>query len=274
MPDRQERGRARTVESNGYTKLDEITIPEHITIRIDGRELSANAGETIIAAADRAGVYIPRLCHKEGLEPWGACRLCTVRVNGRTCSACTQPAADGEIVENDVEDLREFRKTLIEMLFVEGNHFCMFCEKSGNCELQGLAYRFGITAPRLPYQFKAREVDASHPDILIDRNRCILCARCVRASRDLDEKNVFQFVGRGSEKRIGVNSEARLSDSNADVTDQALDVCPVGALLRKRVGFAVPIGRRRYDLQPIGSEIEANDRAGAKVTGDGNGQIE
>lgn len=274
MLGRQKGKRARTVESHGSTKLDEIIMPDHITMRIDGQEISANPGETIIAAADRAGVYIPRLCHKEGLEPWGACRLCTVRVNGRPCSACTQPAVDGEIVENDVEDLRGFRKTLIEMLLVEGNHFCMFCEKSGHCELQGLAYRFGITAPRLPYQFKPREVDASHRDILIDQNRCILCARCVRASRDLDEKNVFQFVGRGRDKRIAVNSEAWLSDTDADVADQALDVCPVGALLRKRVGFAVPIGWRKYDLQVIGSEIEANHPERAQVTGAGKGQVE
>ena len=75
------------------------------------------------------------------------------------------------------------RRDVIDMLFVEGNHFCMFCEKSGNCELQALAYRFGITAPKYPFAFPQRELDASHPEIFIDRNRCILCGRCVRASR-------------------------------------------------------------------------------------------
>jgi [NiFe] hydrogenase diaphorase moiety small subunit len=87
----------------------------------------------------------------------------------------------GMIVETDSERAGRPPRLLVEMLFVEGNHFCMFCEKSGNCELQALAYRFGITAPRFPYLFPEREVDASHPDILIDRNRCILCGRCVRA---------------------------------------------------------------------------------------------
>jgi [NiFe] hydrogenase diaphorase moiety small subunit len=132
----------------------------------------------------------------------------------------------------------------------------MFCEKSGNCELQAMAYRFGITAPKYPYQFPKREVDASHPDVMVDHNRCILCARCVRASRDLDGKNVFQFVGRGAHKRVAVNAKSRLADTNLDVTDEAVNVCPVGAILKKRVGYATPVGSRLYDHEPIGSDVE------------------
>ena len=230
---------------------------DKITFTIDGKEIEATKGQTILQAADDAGIYIPRLCAHKELEPFGSCRVCTVLVNGRPQAACTQPVAPGIIVESDSEKVLNIRKKIIEMLFVEGNHFCMFCEKSGNCELQAMAYRFGIFAPTLPYMFPKRDLDMSHPDIMIERNRCILCARCVRASRDLDGKNVFQFVGRGAEKKIAVNSEAKLKDTNADVTDKALDICPVGALLKKRVGYAIPIGQRLYDKQPIGSEIES-----------------
>ena len=230
-----------------------------ITFEIDGVEVQGAPGQTIMQAADTAGIYIPRLCAFEGLPPYGSCRVCTVKVNGRFQSACTQPIAEGVIVENDTEELLEFRRNLIDMLFVEGNHFCMFCEKSGNCELQALAYRLGITAPKYPYMFPAdRNVDASHKDIFIDHNRCILCARCIRASQDLDGKNVFQFVGRGPEKRIAVNARARLVDTDLDVTDKAVEVCPVGAILRKHVGYATPVGERKYDHAPIGSDIEAN----------------
>jgi [NiFe] hydrogenase diaphorase moiety small subunit len=232
-------------------------MPETLTLTIDGVSIEAQAGQYVIEAADAAGIFIPRLCHQPGLAPFGACRLCTVLANGRPCSACTTPVTDGMVVENDIESLREFRKVTIEMLFVEGNHFCMFCEKSGNCELQALGYRFGITAPRFPYLWPQRDVDASHGDILIDHNRCILCGRCVRTSRDLDGKHVFDFVGRGNEKQIGVNAAARLAGTDADISDQAIDACPVGALLRKRVGFETPIGQRLYDVEPIGSEIEA-----------------
>ncbi|MDP8256257.1 MAG: 2Fe-2S iron-sulfur cluster-binding protein [Candidatus Alcyoniella australis] len=231
------------------------------TFTIDGVEVTATKGQTIIEAADQSGVYIPRLCYCEGLKPYGGCRICTVLINGRPQAACTQPAAPGIEVTNESAELNKHRRALIDMHFVEGNHFCMFCEKSGDCELQALAYRFGITAPQYPYMFPKRDIDATHPDIFIDRNRCVMCGRCVQASRDVDGKNVFQFVGRGSDKRVAVNSEANLADTDMAASDKAAEVCPVGALLRKRVGFAKPIGKRDYDNTPIGSDIESGKSA-------------
>ncbi len=227
-----------------------------ITLTIDGVEIKGRPGQTILEAAEEAGIYIPRLCHLKGLVPFGSCRVCTVVVNGRFQAACTTPIAEGMVVENNTESVNELRRDLIEMLLVEGNHFCMFCEKSGNCELQALAYRLQITAPKYPYLWPQREVDASHPDVFLDRNRCVLCARCVRTSRDLDGKNVFGFVGRGPQKRLAVDSENGLAETNIEAQDKALDACPVGALLRKRTAFRVPIGERLYDHKPIGSEIE------------------
>jgi len=233
--------------------MSEKTI--HITI--DGVQVEAREGDTIMAAADRAGIYIPRLCAHNELQPFGACRICTVLVNGRPQSACTTPVAEGMNIDNETDELNNHRSSLVEMLFVEGNHYCMYCEKSGNCELQALGYRFGMLHPRHEYQFPTdRDVDASHPDILIDRNRCVLCARCVRASRDLDGKHVFQFVGRGKHKRIWIDAEARLADTNIDITDRVVDVCPVGAIIKKRTAYQVPIGERLYDHEPIGSDVE------------------
>lgn len=227
-----------------------------VTLTLDGKPLEAEAGQTLLEAADAAGVYIPRLCHMPGLTPWGGCRVCTVLANGRPVAACVQPVAAGMYVESDTEELNEARRAVVEMMLVEGNHFCMVCEKSGNCELQALAYRLGIPAPTLPYGFPRRDVDASHPDILLDHNRCILCARCVRTSRDLDGKHVFGFVGRTHHRRIAVNAEAHLSDTDADVTDRAVEVCPVGALLVKRRGYRIPMGERRYDTRLIGADVQ------------------
>jgi [NiFe] hydrogenase diaphorase moiety small subunit len=229
---------------------------ETITFTIDGVKVQAVAGQTILQAADEAGVYIPRLCAQKELTPFGSCRVCTVMVDGRPQTACTYPAGEGIQVENDTETLRELRRDIIDMLFVEGNHYCMFCEASGDCELQALAYRFGITAPKYPYMFPKREIDMTHPDIFIDRDRCILCARCIRSSKELDGKNVFGFVGRGPNKRIAVNAEADLADTDAAGGDQAPQKCPVGALMRKGTGAAVPVGQRTYDKAPIGSDIE------------------
>jgi [NiFe] hydrogenase diaphorase moiety small subunit len=148
------------------------------------------------------------------------------------------------------------RRELVEMLFVEGNHFCPFCEKSGNCELQAMGYRLGMLAPQYPYFFPVRDVDASHPDLFLDRNRCILCARCVRASQELDGKHVYGFVGRGALKHVAANARAGLGGTDAAATDMASEACPVGSLMKKRVGYAIPIGQRMYDAKPIGSEIE------------------
>jgi len=229
---------------------------ETITLTIDGKEIQAAPGQTIMEAADAAGIYIPRLCTAEGLKPHGSCRVCTVLVNGRPQAACTQPVENGAVIENDTEKVQSCRRDIVDMLFVEGNHYCMFCEKCGNCELQAVAYRLGIAAPKFPYLFPDRDVDASHPDILIDRNRCILCGRCVNASRDEDGKSVFEFVGRGPEKQLAVNAEKDLRDTDADAADKAMDVCPVGALLRKRVGFPTPVGQRKFDDDPIETEID------------------
>ena len=232
-----------------------------IKFTIDGVEVTAQPGQTILEAAEAAGIYIPRLCYLKGLVPHASCRVCTVLVNGRPQSACTQPAANGIVVENNVENVMKHRRNIVEMLFVEGNHYCMFCERSGSCELQALGYRFGISTPKFPYQFPDRDVDASHPDLMLDRNRCVLCARCVRSSRDLDGKHVFGFVNRGSKKRVAVNSTGKLSDTDLKLADKAAEACPVGCIIKKRVGFAVPIGSRKYDHQPIGSDIEGTKQS-------------
>jgi [NiFe] hydrogenase diaphorase moiety small subunit len=120
-----------------------------------------------------------------------------------------------------------------------------------------MAYRLGITAPKYPYLWPQRDVDASHPEVLIDRNRCILCGRCVNASRDVDGKNVFEFVERGGRRRVAVNAEANLGETDFSAGDKAAEVCPVGAIIVKRRGYAVPVGRRKFDHRPIGSDIEA-----------------
>jgi [NiFe] hydrogenase diaphorase moiety small subunit len=226
-----------------------------IRFRIDGKECLAKPGQTILEAAKANAVYIPTLCNYEGIKPSGSCRICTVRVAGRTMAACTQPVSEGMAVENTAADLEDMRKSLIEMLFVEGNHLCPSCEKSGNCELQALAYRYQMLVPRFPYLWPVRAVDATAPLLLLDRNRCVQCLRCVRGVRAKDGRKVFASVERGPRVTIEVDKKlaARLSEEEAR---RAMDICPVGAILRKETGFAVPIGKRKYDRAPIGSDIE------------------
>ena len=175
-------------------------------ILIDEVSVPFAAGQTILEAALSAGVYIPHLCHHPEFEPHGSCKVCTVVVNGRNASACTMRAAAGQEVEVDTPDLHAYRRTLVQMLFVEGNHFCPGCEKSGNCQLQALAYDSEMMTPHFVEFYPDRPVDASHPDVLLDFNRCIQCELCVRASRDIDGKSVFALSGRGMASHIIVNS--------------------------------------------------------------------
>jgi len=227
--------------------------------QIDGDEVSFTPGQTVIQAALAAGHYIPHLCYHPEFKPHGSCKVCTVRVNGHTAAACTMPAEAGMNVESNTDDLNDKRRTLVQMLFVEGNHFCPSCEKSGNCMLQAVAYDLGMYAAQFDHFFPDRLVDASHPEVWLDLNRCILCELCVRASSEVDHKSVFALSGRGIGKHLIVNAESgRLADTDIAVTDKAMDVCPVGVILRKRVGFAQPIGTRRFDLQPISAQALAD----------------
>jgi len=240
--------------------------PDKASFLLDGGEIGFTPGQTVIQAALAAGHYIPHLCYHPEFKPHGSCKVCTVRVNGRTAAACTMPAQAGIEVENNSADLNDKRRTLVQMLFVEGNHFCPSCEKSGNCLLQAVAYDLGMLTPRFDHFFPDRPVDASHPEILLDFNRCILCELCIRASREVDDKHVFALSGRGIRKHLIVNAESgRLADTGIAVTDKAMEVCPVGVILRKRVGFAVPIGKRRFDASPISAQaLEDAPRAAAK----------
>ena len=232
------------------------------TFTIDGRIIPFAEGQTIIQAATAAGVFIPHLCYHPDFKPHGSCKLCTVKVNGRHTASCTMRAMAGMVVESDTEEINGERRALTQMLFVEGNHFCPSCETSGNCQLQATAYHLGMMSPHYDHFFPNRAVDASHPDFLLDFNRCILCSLCVRASRDVDGKNVFALSGRGIATHLVVNAKSgQLGDTNFTPADKAAQVCPVGVILRKRQGFAVPIGERTYDRKPIGEIVDARGEA-------------
>jgi [NiFe] hydrogenase diaphorase moiety small subunit len=231
---------------------------------VDGVVVEALAGQSVIQACDAAGIYIPRLCHHPDLEPAGNCRVCTCKINGRNSAACVTPAAHGMVVENNTTQLTDDRRMLIEMLFVEGNHPCPYCVASGNCELQALGYRLGMVAPTETYQWPERKLDATHPDIYLDHDRCILCSRCIRASRMEDGKTVFGFFGRGIGMRLNVDAQGGLGETQMAAIDKAASVCPVACIVIKRDNYTVPNGSRRFDKAPIGSDIEAR-RSKAKA---------
>lgn len=219
---------------------------------LDGRTLPFQDGQTVMEAARAAGVYIPHLCFNPEFAPHGSCRVCLVKVNGRVQAACTTPAAAGLAVQSETGELREIRRGILQMLFVEGNHVCPACEKSGACQLQAVAYYVGMLTPHYTQFYPRRPVDASHPEAVIDFNRCILCELCVRASRDVDGKNIFAVQGRGIEAHLVVNTPSgKLGATEFRITDKAAQVCPTGSILTKHQGYNTPIGQRLYDRKPI-----------------------
>ena len=227
------------------------------TFIIDGMPIPFAPNQTVLQAALEAGIFIPHLCFYPGLKPNGNCKLCTVIINGRHTSACTTLARAGIEVENNTPELNDKRRLMLQMLFVEGNHFCPGCEKSGNCQLQALAYDLEMMTPHFSHFFPSRKVDASHPEAFLDMNRCITCGLCVQASRDVDKKNVFALSGRGMASHVVINTPSgELGDSDFSINDKAASVCPVGAILPKRRGYVIPIGERLYDKLPISSQTE------------------
>lgn len=229
---------------------------EKILVNINGKDYSTESGKMVLEVAIEHGIYIPTLCHYEGIKPQGSCRVCTCKIDGRNMTACTTPVSHRMVIETNTKELEEIRATIVELLFAEGNHFCPACERSGNCELQALAYRYKMMVPQFPYEFPAKAIDAKNPKILIDHNRCILCKRCIRRKKEKENPSWFVFKGRGQNARINVDHELIDKEFDDELAQKAMDTCPVGAIIRKEKGFDVPIGERKYDKDPIGTDIE------------------
>ncbi len=226
-----------------------------VKFMIDGKDYLAKSGMYIIDVARESGIFIPTLCNMPGVKPRGACRMCTVSVNGRYMTACTTPISEGMDVKTNTPDLIDLRKAILEIMYVEGNHFCPICEKGGRCELQALAYRYQIMVPRFPYQYPKRTIDAQNPLLVKDHNRCILCKRCIRSIKDEQGKSFFAFHKRGHKIEISIDHtmSALMTD---EIAQRAVDICPTGALLKKESGYHTPISDRKYERTAIGSDIE------------------
>lgn len=228
---------------------------ELVNIIIDRVPVRTEKGKFITDAARENNIYIPTLCNMSGVTPKGCCRMCNIKINGRYMTACTTPVAEGMEIENNTGEINEFRKSILELLFVSGNHFCPACEKSGNCELQALAYRFGMMAPKFPYQFPQKNVDASNPLIIKEQNRCIMCKRCIKTIKDQEGRPYFVYRNRAHKIEVILDPEMG-SHLTPELAELASLNCPVGSIIFRGKGFSQPIGTRKYDLNPIGSEVE------------------
>jgi len=206
------------------------------TLQINGRDFSGRADESILDIARENDIFLPTLCNIEGLTPVGACRLCLVEIEGsnRLQPACATRVQEGMQVFTDTERLQKYRRMILEMLFVEGNHVCAVCVANGHCELQWLAEKLGVDHTNLAYRHPDKQVDVSHYRYGIDHNRCVLCTRCVRVCGEIEGAHTWDVAGRGINAKVVTDLGTPWAESKTCTEcGKCVQVCPTGALFKK-----------------------------------------
>ena len=233
------------------------------TLTIDGLPVAGGDGQTILEVARENGVEIPTLCHLDGLSDVGACRLCLVEVTGtaRPALACMTRVTEGMEVTAHSEQLQEYRRTVIEMLFLERNHVCAVCVANGHCELQDHAADLGVTHFDLPDLHPMLSVDASHSLFALDHNRCVLCTRCVRVCDEIEGAHTWDVAGRGLAARLVSDLGTPWGESTSCTScGKCVQVCPTGALFEKGRSVAEGAKERRPFLPYLRAQHDGDKR--------------
>jgi formate dehydrogenase alpha subunit len=203
-----------------------------IKLTVDGLQVTVPEGATVLDAARAAGIYVPTLCYDEDLEPYGACRLCIVEIDGvpGMPTACTTKAKKGMVVHTDTERVNGVRRTICEMLIAEHPESCLTCSSNQRCELQKVAAHLGIAERRLPRLERETLIDDSNPFFVRDMARCVLCGRCVRVCQELQAVGAIGFAGRGHNARVATFADEPIQATVCESCGECVARCPVGAL--------------------------------------------
>ncbi len=233
---------------------------ELVTLTIDGQQVSVPKGTLIWEAARRLGIEVPIYCYHPRMEPLGACRMCFVQVEKmpKLATACTTTVADGMVVYTDTPQVKKGRRGTLEFLLINHPLDCPICDKGGECDLQDFTLRHGPGASR--FDLSKRHFQKPIPvsdNILLDRERCIACQRCVRFTQTVAMENGLIMEERGFKTEVGVDPEAPF---DSIFSGNVVEMCPVGALTAKNYRFVT----RPWELRPTAS-ICANCSVGCNV---------
>ena len=210
-----------------------MTMPNTVKLKIDGVEVSVPEGTTILNAAKANGITIPTLCTVEGLTPYGGCRLCLVEINGspKLFPACTTPVGPNMEVTTNSLRLKDYRRMAVQMLMAERVHICSVCVANDHCELQALANQLGVEHVMFERNWTHEPVDSTHDFLVIDRNRCILCTRCIRVCDQIEGVHTLDLKLRGMDTQVIMDLDQKWGEScTCTSCRKCAKICPVGAI--------------------------------------------
>ncbi|MBL7208536.1 MAG: formate dehydrogenase subunit alpha [Dehalococcoidia bacterium] len=209
-----------------------------ITLAINGKEVNAKKGASVLEAALNAGIYIPTLCYDPDLKSYGACRLCVVEIEGMRglVSSCTAPATEGMVVHSETPRANQSRRITMELIIANHHGDCLTCLKNQQCELLKIAQYLGMEQEHIDRLRKSTQVfpiDDSHPAFVRDPNKCILCAKCVRACHEIAGVGAIGLAFRGYSAKVTTVGDRPIIESICKSCGECLARCPTGALVPK-----------------------------------------
>lgn len=206
-----------------------------VELTINKIKVNAEEGMTILDAAKTAGIAVPTLCNMKNLFPTGACRICSVEVEGQRglIPSCAYPVSEGMVVETNSPRVRRARKTIVELLVENHPQDCLICVRNKNCELQDLAAQYGLREHRFAGESKDHAIDISSPSMERDPAKCILCGRCVRVCNEVQQVGAIDFTKRGFQSIVTTPYNKGLNISDCILCGQCILVCPTAALREK-----------------------------------------
>lgn len=208
---------------------------EMIKLNIDGMDVEVPKGESVLTAARKANIDIPTLCFLKEINAAGDCRMCIVEIEGRRglVPSCITIAEEGMVIKTNSEQINESRKIMLDLILSSHNRDCLTCIRNGNCELQDLAQKFGVTDIEYEGQKVTEHIDDLSPSIVRDSSKCIMCKRCVATCKNVQGVSSIDVAGRGFESHISTTNELSLNNVNCTFCGQCITACPVGALREK-----------------------------------------